>query len=271
MFRQDLKRGLTGWGFWVGAGAYTIFLLSLLWYQIFRNPAIGTPLQKFMGIFALENTYLPAVLCVLPLGTAFHDEWSSKYYRMLLPRSGWRNYTWKRVASTAILGGLIILIPTAIAMAVCYANFPEETLDPLVNGYFKGTNINEFPLLRAWFPSNGGLMEASAAQIAQAERSYSAVWLFSVFIFGACWSQLGLAVSAWQDNWALILVVPLSVFMFFESVGDYLRLYIIKPHKMLTFGYMDYPLWVTFAMPVIWAVAFILLYMRGMRRRRRHE
>ena len=278
MLRQDLKRGLTSWGFWVGMGAYAVFIILLI-LDAARYNVYATPLSAFTSICYDETNILPVVICVLPLGTAFYDEWTSKNYRMFLPRCGWRRYTCSCIGATAILGALIVGVPIAIGMGTCYMIFPEESYAELGNGFFRGmSNIDDLPFILSWFPGGGEeLMNASAEKLAKAERSYSLVRVLFYFVFGACWAQLGLAVSAWLDNWATILVLPLGVFMMFTHLfsAAFVNLFgssqLVNPISMLLLGYWDYPLWVTCVMPFVWAGIFIALFLWGIRRRKLHE
>lgn len=102
------------------------------------------------------------------------------------------------------------------------------------------------------------------------EALFSAAWLLRFFVFGACWSQLGLAVSAWTDEWASVLVIPLVTFVFINWFGEWLHIpFMMLRGTILMEGELLFqPYWFSALLPLAWGALFILIFMLGMRRRR---
>ncbi len=270
MLRQDLKRGLTSWQFWVGISVFVAAMLLML-RECLAGINIATPMNAFDGIFFQNVVYILPIISVLPLGTVFYDEWNSQNYRLFLPRCGWKQYALKRIASTGILGALIVGIPSALLIGFCYVVFPED-FSGAANSIFKNLTIENYPKYALWFPGGSvELMAATPERLANAERIYAVARIASLLVFGACWAQIGLAVSAWIDNWVFILVVPLGVFMAGTFVGSWFYMPLVNTWSMATFGFGDYPLWVSYVIPLVWASIFIVFFVGGLRRRRAHE
>ena len=265
MVLQDLKRGLGNWTLWLGIVVYTAILVMMM--GPYTLGAIGSsPVLIFGWLLAGELAFLPSLLCVLPLSTAFYDEWTSLYYRFAVSRLGWKRYGIERVVSTAILGGFSIMLPLTFCMLACYLNFPEANATEHV---FK----MDFPLYRSWLPGGPAQMNTlSQGQILRLERWLALVWLLRLFTFGACWSQLGLAVSAWVDDWALVQVIPFVVFALTDWIASNAGLHFLDCSSLIGLGGLAfYPLWVSFVVPLCWGIIFVTLFILGLRRRRARE
>lgn len=269
MFRQDLKRGLTSWGFWLGT---VVFASSLILITLAFTPSgdgAETPLNVFSAAFMGQIAYLPPLLCVLPLGTVFYDEWSSRFYRLSVSRVGWQHYTLKRVLSGAVLGGLGVMLPACIALFFCYSRFQVIPTSPHASTFFG--MMYKFPLMRCWVPWQPAAIAAfTPMQHVRAEALYALAWLGNLFLFGACWAQLGLAVSAWADDWAMVLVAPFVIFMFLNWIGSRLQIPWLTLRDVIAQSgeILNYPYWMLQAVPFIWGLLFVLVFMMGMRRRK---
>ncbi len=269
MLMQDIKRGLTSISFWIGVLAFAVGMICFTSQDLLYGQE-ATPLYAFDNAFSGEIPYLPALLCVLPLGTAFYDEWNSMYYRFAISRSGWRRYTTSRILSSALLGGLIVMLPALIALLYCYIQYeplPRDTMDSSFFGM-----LYRFPMMRMWVPYNeSAIRTMSALQYARLEGWYSVAWMLRFFLFGACWAQLGLAISAWADDWAIILVSPLVLFMILEWAANRFGTPYLAARSLIAHGgeLLMYPYWVTAVLPLAWGAIVIIIFILGMRRRKR--
>ena len=269
MFRQDLKRGFTSWAFWLGAGIFAISMIYMCTQFAVAGEAACTPLSGFEGAFYAEMMFFPALLSVLPLGTCFYDEFNSHFYRFSVPRLGWRRFMVKRILSSALLGGLVVMLPVLATLLFCYQHFQIIPTGIRAATFF---DVNcEFPMLHAWVP--GGLAQVETftpMDHVRMEALFSAAWLLRFFVFGACWSQLGLAVSAWTDEWASVLVIPLVTFVFINWFGEWLHIpFMMLRGTILMEGELLFqPYWFSALLPLAWGALFILIFMLGMRRRR---
>lgn len=266
MLKRDLQRGFNSWAFWLGMLTFGCGLVAMaIPYQHVVDGS--SPVFVYGMLFTNVLLLLPALLCVLPLGTAFFDEWNSQYYRLAISRLGWVRYGYNRVASTAIIGGLSVMLPATVALFACYTFVPE-------NGATNTLFANmDYPMYRSWMP--GGPAQAAAmpgGQVLLLERWFAVVWMLRLFLFGACWSQLGLAVSAWVDDWALTLVIPFATYIAVNGITSRYGPGFLDCKSMIGLGgLVNYPMWVSLAVPLGWGLLFIALFIWGIRRRIAHE
>ena len=268
MFFQDLKRGITSWAFWAAGMIFALCIICMVMLFTPVGEGAETPLNAFSACFLGEIAYLPALLCVLPLGTVFYDEWKSQYYRFAISRIGWRRFAFSRIATTAILGGVIVLLPTLVGMLYCYARFKN------IPGPRDSTFLSymcKFPIMQPWI--SGGIARYQTLdplQIANIEKSYAVAWILRFFVLGACWAQLGLSISAWVDNWAAVLMLPLVLFMLIDWLANWLGQPYLSTRGMIDHvgGLLLKPYWVTAVLPIFWAALFVCIFMMGIRRRK---
>ncbi len=268
MFLQDLKRGLTSISFWIGI---VIFAGSISLVAIGADQQY-TPLAAYHSSFLGQIAYMPSLLCVLPLGTTFYDEWNSLFYRYSISRVGWAKYIRNRIFSSAILGGLIVMVSSFTALLFCYTYFTVIPNDAAQDAFFP--LMAQDPIMKLWLP--GGIEQIiafSPMDHVRLEALYGLSWMLNLFLFGACWSQLGLAVSAWADDWALILVFPFVFFILMEWASMQFGLPLLSTKGIVCqFGELIYyPYWILPMLSIVWGGLFIAFFILGMRRRRRDE
>ena len=99
ILKIDLKRAFLNWPVWVGAVLIFLFLLSRLYEDISRAFATNftqmVDSSLIMFKYALHTSgavYLFPILCVIPLGTAFCDDYETGFYKLNLLRASPNRY-----------------------------------------------------------------------------------------------------------------------------------------------------------------------------------
>ena len=239
---QDIKRSLTGWGFWLGFGG----LCALFLYNMVTQSALNHTQDSYYiivnAVAASGFTVFLPLFPVLAYSSDFCEEYESGYYRMILARMSVRGYAQARIISVAISGGAAVGLPV---MLMCIGA-----------GCFGITNVSAVDMLR---------VEADMEMvfISQAYGFGVVVALKAVlgFLFGAVWALVGLAFAVWFVNKYVSLIAP---FVLYETMNIFLPK-ILKPSMSVRGDDIGHIL--SIAMELLWLAVSVAADAAGFKRR----
>lgn len=192
-FCLDLKRSLVNKGFLAGL----LFASVLLLY----NAVACSPLDGSRSTyFILANVYgtsgfmpFAAIFPVMAYSTAFCEERSSGYLRMILSRMSIRRFAWTRICTVALSGGIMLAIPFSTVSVIAYAGGAHGLPAGSDEGLFYGTKMIEYIVRYGdWYILVGKVLLG--------------------FLFGAMWALVGLAFSVWIPNRYVGLIGPFVLY-----------------------------------------------------------
>jgi hypothetical protein len=163
-------------------------------------------LYLFRTFYSSSIALLAPILATIPFSQSFAVERNSGFLRSIMQRMPERRYAAARLASTALAGGLVLVIPVAGALAWATASYPIVA-DPNGDPNVFGRMLIVSPLAFMW------------------------IAVGTAFLFGATSAIAGLATSTLFRNLYYANVVPLVLYLvpaFFLG--------------MLGFGFLDPPM-----------------------------
>lgn len=118
-FLQDLKRSFLSKGFFAGLFVVTWILVS----AAFHAPLNRSRSSYFimMEVFAASGfTPFAAIFPGLAYASAFCEEYSSGYIKMIYSRMLLRKFALTRIVTVALSGGTMLAIPFIIVLSIAY-------------------------------------------------------------------------------------------------------------------------------------------------------
>lgn len=199
--KQEIKNAIKGKCFW---GAFAIMLLCLLglsvpewicsvdWGSQYRQSALQ---QSVSGVFLGGVMLLLPFCACLPYATNQVDELRSSVMQWKLIRSSIKKYALSKIISTSISGGTAIAFAFILHSLVW--NFIAQPCNPTVNPYHE-ILFSPRSLYATWYSTLYGLpMYASLA--------------VGMFIAGAAWATVALAISVWIPDRLLTVTIPTCI------------------------------------------------------------
>lgn len=173
----------------------------LYFFELIHN--IGT----FTGI---------SVLCCTVLNcTSFLRDYKSGYFRHCVMRSGTRNYSLAAFLSCVIVGGLILSLGQILYVLILAVKFPLVAEN-------SGTMESYMHVLDSNFMSPF-LCDGHYVL-------FFVVYALLAFIFGALWSSVGIAISAYIDDY---YAASFSPYVIFYSTNGFLSA-VFRGNKLLS-------------------------------------
>ena len=222
----DIKRAFTSWGVIVGIlGLILAGLLGVLKeiIVVFLGQMGDTLPTGYSSQIALSSLQTNVVLLVLPIlaalpfTSAFVDDHKNRYIREYLPRIGVRPYLFSRVISTALLGGLVLLLGVILLYCVFALLFSPLELAPqgieAVTGSVSTVSTEMINF-------NGQITFVNLAERA-----------FLFFLSGALWSLVG----------GLFATITMSKYMAYASPFIFYYVLVILSQRYFTNIYVLNP------------------------------
>ena len=194
-FLQDLKRSFLSKGFLAGLFVVTWILVS----AAFHAPLNRSRSSYFimMEVFAASGfTPFAAIFPGLAYASAFCEEYSSGYIKMIYSRMLLRKFALTRIVTVALSGGTMLAVPFIIVLSIAYC-----------------FNIPGIPT-----GSDEGLMAGTALMFYIESYGEWYIFLWKVilgFLFGCIWALAGLAFAVWLPNKYVALIAP---FVLYEAM-----------------------------------------------------
>jgi hypothetical protein len=114
---SDIKRALTGRGFFVGVVGIVLVIILASLESIISIAQSADPLQNgyhaqfiFDALSSDAMTLALPILCALPYTVAFVDDIKSGYIKLYLHRCGVKPYIKAKLTACALSGGLVLLL-----------------------------------------------------------------------------------------------------------------------------------------------------------------
>lgn len=265
ILKIDLKRAFLNWPVWVGAVLIFLFLLSRLYEDISRAFATNftqmVDSSLIMFKYALHTSgavYLFPILCVIPLGTAFCDDYETGFYKLNLLRASPNRYLLSKSLITSLSGAFTLWLGVAFLGIFCYLFFP------LLNLVKDAQTLNfekQFHFL-AWLPQNNSTTIL-----------YMLFYSLLTFLYGLTWSTVGLIASTVMPNRYVTMASPFILYITIMFITQALKINIVDPSQYLTPGYAVgalHPLAIISRILTIWAILCGIFLILG-RRRLFHE
>ena len=240
-FLHDLKRSFLNREFFAG-------LLMVTWILV--SAAFHAPLNRsrssyfiMMEMFAASGfTPFAAIFPGLAYASAFCEEYSSGYIKLIYSRMPPKKFGLTRIVTVALSGGTMLAIPFIIALSIAYC-----------------CGISGIPT-----GSDEGLMAGTALVFYIENYGEWYIFLWKVilgFLFGCIWALVGLAFAVWFPNKYVALMAPFVLYeAMWLALGEILVLnpiYLMRGDDLNNYplsGFMEciYILLVSFA--VMWGL-----------------
>ena len=194
-FLQDLKRSFLSKGFLAGLFVVTWILVS----AAFHAPLNRSRSSYFimMEVFAASGfTPFAAIFPGLAYASAFCEEYSSGYIKMIYSRMLLRKFALTRIVTVALSGGTMLAVPFIIVLSIAYC----FSIPGIPTG------------------SDEGLMAGTALMFYIESYGEWYIFLWKVilgFLFGCIWALAGLAFAVWLPNKYVALIAP---FVLYEAM-----------------------------------------------------
>ena len=194
------------------------------------------------------------ILAVLPAAAVFCDDYNSGYIRAILVRADKKRYARECLICSTISGGLALLIPCLIVTLLFIAGGHLNTGSAWNHsGYstvFDSTVYSRIQYI--W----GGIFLA-------------VLLLVLAFLFGAFWSNAGLAISAFFPNKYAVLAAPFALYFaqhLFLYKSDTLVVFSMNNIMMPAGEFISYAAF-PFVYQTIWLLVVAFVYRWAMGRR----
>jgi hypothetical protein len=223
MILVDMRRAFGSWTVWVGALLLFVALAIPVADNIFTGSDLSylNAIDRFLFTFiASGGGFLAPVLCCLPMGVSFSDDYLTGFGWMTVQRIGIRRYLLGRILSTALSGGFTLFLGVVLHIAFCFIVFTgDPNIDPNLASYL---DAHRSWGAYSWLPEgvNAGywLMLAYGLQY---------------FLWGAVWAVAGLAFSALVVNRYAALALPFIVVITLWYLFGRLRLLYLSSYSYL--------------------------------------
>lgn len=159
------------------------------------------------------------VLCMLPYGWSFFEDRKTGYDRVIIHRSGRKNYFLAKLIATFTSGGLVVLIPLALSLLLTALFIPAVKPNVVYDLYFQ-------------FQHGNFLSEI----VYQHPLIVALIYLLIDFVFGGLFACLSITASFFLKSSTAVLVVPYIVTLCFDSAQmflAYMSTVSISPIKIL--------------------------------------
>lgn len=238
--KTDFKRAFTGWGFVAGicglciAAFFGVFeqILPVFQGQMAEGLPQGFTIELVFAALRSDVVLLVMpILCALPFTPAFLDDFKSRYLRSYLPRSGKQPYVRAKVVTTALSGGLALVLGILLTLLVFSLLFLPMEVPP------EQPQMSEYEQqMLEWY--GGGEEEAASGMqmhvIPLVEK------LTGFFLCGCMWSLVGGLLAtitmskymAYASPFILYYVLVILSQRYFKDV------YVINPQEWLNPGEM---------------------------------
>lgn len=222
MLLVDMRRAFGGWAVWGGALLLFVVLVMpvVMGIQVVDLASMNAVITFEVGLGTSGAVFLAPVLCCLPMGVSFCDDYVTGFGRAVIQRTGIHRYLMGRIFSTAFSGGFTLFLGIVLYIGFCLLVFTGSgSSDPNL--------ANELDMIRSfgvysWLP--GGLV---------AGYWLMAAYGLQYFLWGAVWAVAGLAISALVTNRYAALALPfISVIILWNLFGK-LRLFYLVPYTYL--------------------------------------
>ena len=178
-------------------------------------PSSRTYIEAFhlamgFGVFPLAISFF----CVIPYTRSFSEEYNSRVTEYMVKRVGYRAYSLSKIASVSISGGLALVMGVLVASIVFYVFYgvPNASLG----------NLDETALKSIW----------RNAYLSWNSWPYMIMQFFQCFLFGAVWSCVGLAVSAFIPNQFVAVSSPFILYYTLNYITQMIGYASISPYHM---------------------------------------
>lgn len=188
MLSTDIYKAIKSWHFLAGVlGTVFVYLLIIKPEINFASDVLYyyRISVEFVGVYHL----MFILMCTIPYGTSFCREFNSNNIKYSVVRSSVNSYSWSKVISCAIVGGLAVAFGTLIFI------FCASFFRPLVDST---RGISE-----GYLATTGGELLSEGKYIL-----YFSIYICLSFFKGFLWSVVGLLVSAYIPNIFVALSSP---------------------------------------------------------------
>ena len=210
--RSDIRRALTGRGFWIGIiGIVLVIGLSSL-DSIIQAARSETPLMNGFHaqliLTALSSDWVTLALpivCALPFTAAFVDDIKSRFIRQYLHRSGVTGYIRAKLVACGLSGGLVLFAGILIAYGLSALVFT-----PMEMALMDGETATPY-----------------LAQVLTAEAT--------LFLSGALWSLIGFVFAALTMSKYMAYASPFIIYYVMIILHEryFENLYVLYPKEWL--------------------------------------
>jgi len=223
MLLTDMRRAFGGWAVWGGALLLFLTLVTMSANEILHgsDPASMNAVERFLtGLIPTGAPFLAPVICCLPMGVSFCDDYVTGFGRTIVQRTGIYRYLFGRILSTAFSGGFTLLFGMVLYIVLCFLVFTGNgRTDPNLANVL---NMYRSYGVYSWLPD--GLV---------AGYWLMAAYGLQYFLCGAVWAVAGLAISALVVNRYAALALPyISIITLWFLFGR-LRLFLFNPYSYL--------------------------------------
>jgi hypothetical protein len=232
-FKTDVKRALTSWGFIAGiagmavAAFFGVFerMLPIFQGKMAEGLAQGFTMELTMNALASNVVLLVLpILCALPYTPAFVDDFKSRFLHGCLPRSGRQPYVGGKVLTTALSGGLTLLLGALLILAVFAILFlpleipPEQ---PELSDYERQMQMH----------TGGG--EEAAGLAAQINLGALLEKCLAFFLSGCLWSLAGGLLAAVTMSKYMAYASPFILYYVLVMLGTryFKGVYVLNPQE----------------------------------------
>ncbi len=143
--------------------------------------------------------FLTPLLSSLPYSSGFLDDYENKYFRNILIRSSIKDYTWSKIITCSLSGGLSLLIGIGSFLLILSFKYPLVSQDSQNYKYFAEKTVG------------GTFLTGDNPEI------YFLICLFLIFLSGVFWSSVALAISSVITNRFVTYSIPF-VLSYFSNV-----------------------------------------------------
>lgn len=157
------------------------------------------------------DIFAPAIAAI-PCGAAFYNDYSTGYLKAILPRTSRVKYLFSKILICAVTGGLALALPNLMYDVFLWIAAKPHTPE---NGFLQGSVFESIEF------QNDGL-------------NVMLILLLLAFLFGAAWSLVGLAMSAFIPNKFAAIAAPFMIYFALStllSITD--KTFIFSPINML--------------------------------------
>lgn len=204
---SDFKRAFISKNFLIASLLVTFFYILGTLESFAESIKYGSEINVYdMHSMATFSTFslLNYVLCAFPFSGSFAIDFKSNYHRMIIARSGKRNYAVSKVIVTAISGMLCLVVGELIYLLICSFFGPAVSLTTISELNTAGTGAFE-TIANANMLIDGNYI------------GYFVLLAISRGLIGSFLSLIALSVSLKIQNVFVIVSSPMLIYYFIEN------------------------------------------------------